>query len=1108
MSTSGETTSMMASDVQLIDLDDLLNDSTSTVDEATMCQPSTSSDVSTVSPVENAPNGSTEETKPDNEGKNETEDGEDSADAEDSAGESSDEIEEGETSSVNNSSPEKIIENGKRKASQRESKQVTNGKKKKKSSNPNRRRNIKKVKSDDELAVEVIEARKEEEERIKRQHQILRDFKQTMIQNQQVTPKKVIDEIYLSSDEEELSTPAQIAKSRYELIELLDSDSDECPTVEYTEDDADENGQVDYNNCGLFTDDKLNVPDESGRVLINVGHASTEQDICLAPQIARAIKPHQIGGVRFMYANIIESREKYLKSPGVGCILAHSMGLGKTIQVISFIDIFFRATPAQTVLCVVPINTLQNWVAEFDRWIPATRKLTDQGEIKYRTFTLYVLNDCKTQEARCREIMNWKKTGGVMLLGYEMYRIICLEQFRSSTVSRELIQGVQKALVDPGPDLVVCDEGHRIKNCHSSISKALKKLKTKRRIVLTGYPLQNNLMEYWCMVDWVRPNYLGTDKDFANMFEKPIKNGQCIDSTYEDRRKMRYRAHVLYQMLRGFVQRRSQSILKNSLPTKIEYVFLIAMTPIQRQLFTALIEEISSGQSKLRAQPILLFSVCNKIWNHPDILYHVSYEESIDLNEDLDLGNSTSSTRGRKKSSTTTIKSNLSSSSSSVSPSSSVTFPSESVDNFSISSKPLSNKIDYDWARKVFTNYQPGCLENSHKMSLLFTMIDRIVSQGERLLLFSQSLLTLNLIEKFLNARLVPEKSERWRLNSNYYRLDGSTSPTDREKLINTFNSGENIKLFLLSTRAGSLGINLIGANRIIVFDASWNPCHDAQAACRIYRYGQTKNCFIYRLICDNSLERVIYDRQISKEGLSHRVVDELNPETNIKEIASLLKSFNVEEVPPLNMSQESIIAIPDPLVQEICAQFPSYLTTEPFQHESLLLDHKETKLTKTEKQKAFENYQMDKQAKEAPKQFYGANYTNNTPMSTGLFNNTQYPATSGSTFNGNYHPYDNRPPMGLPSTSTFVGNFAPMSQVHSSFNDMMIDTVMNDNYNVQLPRSSQPSILGRPRTAMPPGGGYNPNYTPNFSSTTSSSSNNSTHSSISPIINPNNPHH
>nr|CAH7718132.1 unnamed protein product [Callosobruchus chinensis] len=262
--------------------------------------------------------------------------------------------------------------------------------------------------------------------------------------------------------------------------------------------------------------------------------------------------------------------------------------------------------------------------------------------------------------------------------------------------------------------------------------------------------------------------------------------------------------------------------------------------------------------------------------------------------------------------------------------------------------------IPYDWAIELLKNYVPGCIENSAKFEILFCIITESILLGDRLLLFSQSLITLDLIEQFLQARQVPGECVSWARNVSYYRLDGSTSALEREKLINEFNSNPKIYLFLVSTRAGSLGINLVGANRVVVLDASWNPCHDTQAVCRVYRYGQRKPCFVYRLVVDNCLEKKIYDRQINKQGMSDRVVDECNPDAHLtmKDVSTLCWDEKKDEGEPKDWSHVRDNYI-DVVLQKVLEKHGLALNKEPFQHESLLVDRKEKQLSSQEKRLA-----------------------------------------------------------------------------------------------------------------------------------------------------------
>ncbi len=123
------------------------------------------------------------------------------------------------------------------------------------------------------------------------------------------------------------------------------------------------------------------------------------------------------------------------------------------------------------------------------------------------------------------------------------------------------------------------------------------------------------------------------------------------------------------------------------------------------------------------------------------------------------------------------------------------------------------------------------------------------------------------IVSNFTSALSVIEEGVIRRRGWNSLRLDGTTEQSTRQALVDSFNrsSTNDSFVFLLSSKAGGVGLNLVGANRLVMFDLDWNPSTDAQAMARVYRQGQKKECFIYRLMLTGTVEEVIYQRQVQK---------------------------------------------------------------------------------------------------------------------------------------------------------------------------------------------------------------------------------------------------
>ncbi|CAL8401670.1 unnamed protein product, partial [Boreogadus saida] len=279
------------------------------------------------------------------------------------------------------------------------------------------------------------------------------------------------------------------------------------------------------------------------KLVLDLDGSTKEPLVQVHRNLVTRLKPHQVDGVQFIWDCCCESVQKANSSLGSGCILAHCMGLGKTLQVVTFLHTMLqsRCLRFRTALVVCPLNTILNWVAEFSKW---------QEGMGSDRVTVTELATVKNAAGRQQALQRWQRDGGVMIMGYEMYRNFSLGHRIKDPSAKKVFHST---LVQPGPDFVICDEGHILKNEASNISKAMSSIGTRRRVVLTGTPLQNNLVEYHCMVSFIKENLLGSLKEFRNRFINPIQNGQCADSTPRDVRIMKNRAHVLHAMLAGCV---------------------------------------------------------------------------------------------------------------------------------------------------------------------------------------------------------------------------------------------------------------------------------------------------------------------------------------------------------------------------------------------------------------------------------------------------------------------------------------------------------------------------------------------------------------------------
>ncbi|KAL2563292.1 hypothetical protein AAZX31_20G213300 [Glycine max] len=695
--------------------------------------------------------------------------------------------------------------------------------------------------------------------------------------------------------------------------------------------------------------------------IVNVVREKGEEAVRIPPSISAKLKAHQITGIRFMWENIIQSIRKVKSGDkGLGCILAHTMGLGKTFQVIAFLYTAMRCVDLglRTVLIVTPVNVLHNWRQEFIKWRPSELK----------PLRVFMLEDV-SRDRRAELLAKWRSKGGVFLIGYAAFRNL---SFGKHVKDRHMAREICHALQD-GPDILVCDEAHMIKNTKADVTQALKQVKCQRRIALTGSPLQNNLMEYYCMVDFVREGFLGSSHEFRNRFQNPIENGQHTNSTLIDVKIMNQRSHILYEQLKGFVQRMDMNVVKKDLPPKTVFVITVKLSPLQRKLYKRFLDvhgfTTQVHPEMLRKRCFFAgYQALARIWNHPGILQltkevkdYVKHEDAVEnflVDDSYSDENSDYNVLAGEK---------------------------MRYGNDLLQRKDDNGFFLKGWWNDLLHGKIYKEIDHSGKMVLLMEILTMSSDVGDKVLVFSQSIPTLDLIELYLSR--IPRRGKQgkfWKKGKDWYRLDGRTESSERQKLVERFNEPLNkrVKCTLISTRAGSLGINLHAANRVVIVDGSWNPTYDLQAIYRSWRYGQKKPVFAYRLLAHGTMEEKIYKRQVTKEGLAARVVDrqqvhrtiskeemlhlfELGDDDNPETLADLSQENEHQDNPILvghslkhTAPHSNGSSYSDKLMESLLSKHHPRWIANFHEHESLLQENEEEKLSKEEQDMAWEVYQ------------------------------------------------------------------------------------------------------------------------------------------------------
>lgn len=509
----------------------------------------------------------------------------------------------------------------------------------------------------------------------------------------------------------------------------------------------------------------------------------------------------------------------------LSCILADEMGLGKTCQVISFMA-YLKATSdsSRSHMVVVPSSTLENWLREFKKFCPDLVVQAYYGSQAEREELRYELQ--------------------------EMHYDVLVTTYNLATGSLADFKFLRRQHFD----MVVYDEGHLLKNSNSERYNKLMRMTADFRLLLTGTPLQNNLKELVSLLAFMLPDlFVEKREDLQGLFNKKasVDVAEGYNPLLSQQAIMKAKT-----MMTPFVLRRKKAQVLKHLPAKSHQIIKCELTPLQREIYDRYIEQgkasrlererrkkmspkeaQASKKNDVSSSSNVLMSL-RKASMHP-LLFRTLYTDALVAKMATKIMKEPEYVEANRK---------------------------FIIEDMSVMSDYELNSL----CEKFSSTLGSHVLEedkwlDSGKVSQLMEIIKGVIERKEKVLVFSLFTQMLDILEKVLSFS-----------NIAFVRLDGQTSVDTRQDIIDRFYEDKDIPVFLLSTKAGGFGINLVAANNVVIFDQSFNPHDDKQAEDRAHRVGQTSEVLVTKLISENTIDENILlladnklqlDQSISNEG-------------------------------------------------------------------------------------------------------------------------------------------------------------------------------------------------------------------------------------------------